>query len=99
MGVYLRRRRIEPLVKGLKGVMGLGQCQVTSQVSRVERSVARAMTACLLLLKLHAQGLPADRASSAFRLPRAFAWGVRQVQCGRSARQLPRKWLQLGNAA
>jgi hypothetical protein len=40
VGVYLRRWWIELLVKAWKGVVGLGQHQVTKQVGRVERSVA-----------------------------------------------------------
>jgi hypothetical protein len=86
-------------MKELKGVAGLGQHQVTSQADRVERSVAVAIMAYLLLLKLRAKDIPADRPWSAFRLQRAFAWEVMQGQCERSARQIARKWLQMGKAA
>ena len=76
VGVYLRRWWIALLMKELKGVVGLGQHQVTSKADRVERSVAVAIMAYLLLLKLRAKDLPADRPWRAFRLQRAFAWEV-----------------------
>jgi Transposase DDE domain len=98
-GVYLRRWWVELLFKELKGVVGLGQHQVTTQTDRVERSVAVAIMVYLLLIKLRAKDIPADRPWSTFRLQRAFAWEVMQGQCARSARQLARTWLQLGKAA
>ena len=99
VGVYLRRWWVEVLCRELKGVVGLGQHQVTTQVDRVERSVAVAIMAYLLLLTLRAKDIPADRPWSAFHLQRAFAWEVMQAQWARSARQLARKWLQLSKAA
>jgi hypothetical protein len=54
----------------------LGQYQVTKQADRVERSVAVAIMADLLLLKLRAKDVPADRPWSVLRLRRAFAWEV-----------------------
>jgi hypothetical protein len=90
---------MELLVKELKGVVGLGQHQVTQQVGRVERSVAVAIMASLLLLKLRAKDIPTDKPWSACRLQRAFAWEVIQEQYERSARQMVRKWLQMGKAA
>jgi Transposase DDE domain len=99
VAVSLRRWWVEVLFKELKGVVGLGQHQVTKCVERVERSVAIAIMAYLLLLKLRAQDIPADRPWSAFRLQRAFAWEVAQAQCERSARQMACKWLQMGKAA
>jgi hypothetical protein len=98
VGVYLRRWWVELLCRELKGVVGLGQHQVTKQVDRVERSVAVAIMADLLLLKLSAQDIPADRPWSAFHLQRTFAWEVMHAQCQRSARQLARKWLNSGEA-
>jgi hypothetical protein len=86
-------------MKDLKGVVGLGQTQVTSKADRVARSVAIASMADLLLRKLRAKDLPGDRPWSAFRLQRALAWEVVQAQSERSARQLVRKWLQMGKAA
>jgi hypothetical protein len=99
VGMYLRLGWVELLCRECKGVVGLGQYQVTTQVERVERSVAVAIMAYLLLLKLRAKNIPACRPWSAFHLQRAFAWKVMQAQCERSARQLARQWLQLGKAA
>jgi hypothetical protein len=99
VGVDLRRWWIELLVKELKGVVGLGQHQVTQKADRVERSVAVAIMAYLLLLKLRAQDVPADRPGSALQLQRAFAWEVIQAPCERSACQMARKRLQMGKAA
>jgi hypothetical protein len=90
---------VELLVKELKGVVGLGQHQVTKQAARVERSVAVAIMAYLLLLKLRAKDIPRDKPWSAFRLQRVFAWEVIHAQCERSAYQMARRWLQIGNAA
>jgi DDE family transposase len=99
VAIYLRRWWVEVLFKELKGVVGLGQHQVTKQVDRVERSVAVAIMAYLLLLKLRAEDIPADRPWSAFSLQRAFAWEMVQAQCERSARQIAQKWLQMAKAA
>jgi hypothetical protein len=84
VGVYLRRWWGELLFRELKGAVGLGQHQVTKKVDRIERSVAVAIIAYLLLLKLQAKDIPADRPWSAFRLQRAFAWEVMEAQCQRS---------------
>jgi hypothetical protein len=99
VAIYLRRWWVEVLFKELKGVVGLGQHPVTKQVGRVERSVAVTIMAYLLLLKLRAKDIPADRPWSAFSLQRAFAWEMVQAQCERSARQIARKWLQMAKAA
>jgi IS4 transposase len=99
VALYLRRWGVELLVKELKGVVGLGQHQVTKQVERVERSVAMAILAYLLLLRLQAKRIPADSPWSAFQLQRQLTWEVLQAPCERSAHQLARKWLQMGKAA
>jgi Transposase DDE domain len=99
VGVSLRRWWIELLMKERQGVVGRGQHQVTRKTDRVERAVAGAIMAYLLLLKLRAKAIPADRPWSALRRQQAFAWEVRQGQGERSAPQIARKWLQLGNAA
>jgi hypothetical protein len=99
VGVYRRRWWVERLMKELKGVVGLGQHQVTKQVDRVERAVAVAIMASLLLLTLRAQDIPADRPWSAFQRQRAFAWEVVQAQSERSARRMARKWRRMGKAA
>jgi len=99
VAIYLRRWWVELLVKELQGVVGLGQHQVTKEVDRVERSVAIAIMAYLLLLRLQAKHIPVDRPWSAFQLPRQFTREVLQAQGERSARQLASKWLQMGKAA
>jgi len=77
----------------------LGQHQVPKKPDRVERSVAVAIMAYLLLLKLRATDIPADRPWRAFRLQRAIAWEAVQAQYERSARQMAWRWLQMGKAA
>jgi hypothetical protein len=99
VSIDLRRWWVALLMKPLKGVVGLGPHQVTTQVEQGERSVAVAIMAYLLLLKLQAKHIPADRPWSAWRLQRAFATAVIEAQCERSAHQLARKWLQIGKAA
>jgi hypothetical protein len=83
----------------VKGVVGLGQHQVTTQLGRVERSVAVAIMAYLLLLKLRTKAIPAGCPRRAFHLQRAFAWEVMQALCECSARQRARTWLQLAKAS
>jgi hypothetical protein len=99
VAVYQRRWWVEVLFKELKGVVGLGQHQVTKDVGRVERSVAIALMAYLLLLRLRAQDVPADRPWSAFTLQRAFAWEAIEEQGSHSAKRVARKWLQTRAAA
>lgn len=99
VGVYRRRWWSALLLKARQGVVGMGQPQVTTHVDRVERSVAVAMMASLLWLKLRAKDIPADRPWSAFRRQRAWASEVLQGPCERSARQIARQWLKMGNAA
>jgi hypothetical protein len=48
----------------------------------------------LLLLRLKAKDISADKPWSAFALQRAVAWEVIDEQCTRSAKRLARKWLQ-----
>jgi Transposase DDE domain len=99
VAIYLRRWWVELLFRELKGVVGVGQHQVTKDVGRVERSVAIAIMAYLFLLRLKASEVPADRPWSAFTLQRAFAWELIEEQCSRSAKRLTRKWLQRKEAA
>jgi hypothetical protein len=65
---------MELLFKELKGVVDMGQQQVTKDVGRGERSVALSIMAYLLLLRLKAREIPADRPWSAFALQRALTW-------------------------
>jgi hypothetical protein len=98
VAIYLRRWSVELLFKEWKGVVGMGQHQVTKDVRRVECSVAVSIMA-YLLLRLRAQDVPADQPWSAFALQRTFAWEVSEEQCTRSAQRLARKWLQMRTAA
>ena len=79
------------LHKELKGVVGLGQSQVTKDAARVERAVAVAVMAYLLLLRLRAKQIKPGTAWSAFTLKQGLAWdwGARQVK--RTARQEARR--------
>jgi hypothetical protein len=62
-------------MKELDGLVGLGQPQVTSNADRLDRSVAVASMASLLLRKRRAQDSAADRPWRAFRLQRGFLGG------------------------
>jgi hypothetical protein len=68
---------------------GLGHHQVTEQCGSVERSVAIAIMAYLLLLKLRAEDMPADRALSVFSLQRAVAWNVGDASTAAPAPHMP----------
>ena len=74
VAIFLRRWWAELLFRELKGVVGMGQHQVTKDVGRVERSIAISIMAYLLLLRLNAHEVPADQPWSAFALQRALAW-------------------------
>jgi Transposase DDE domain len=91
VALYLRRWPVELGIKELKGVVGLGQSQVTKDAARVERSVAVAVMAYLLLLRLRAKQIKPGTAWSAFTLKQGLAWdwGARQVK--RAARQEARR--------
>lgn len=95
VALYLRRWPVELCVKELKGVVGLGQHQVTKDAARVERSVAVAFMAYLLLLHLRAKQIKPGRSWSAFTLKQQFAWEVGARQLKRVARQEARKELRL----
>ena len=86
---------MELCIKELKGVVGLGQPQVTKDAARVERSVALAIMAYLLLLRLRAKQIQPGSSWSAFTLKQGLAWewGARQVQ--RAARQEARREVRL----
>jgi DDE superfamily endonuclease len=88
---YLRRWPVELCIRELKGVVGLGQHQVTKEAARVERSVAVALMAYLLLLRLRAKQIKPGTSWSAFTLKQQFAWVVGARQLKRAARQEARK--------
>ena len=80
VALYLRRWPVELCLKELKSVVGLGQHQVTKDAGRVERSVAIAVMAYLLLLRLRAKPIQPGSSWSAFTLKQelAWEWGTRQ---------------------
>jgi hypothetical protein len=81
VALYLRRWPVELCIKELKSVVGLGQHQVTKDAARVERSVAVAVMAYLLLLRLRAKQIKTGSSWSAFTLKQelAWEWGTRQL--------------------
>jgi Transposase DDE domain len=87
----LRRWPVELCIKELKGGVGLGQHQVTKDAARIERSVAVAVMAYLLLLRLRAKQIKPGSSWSAFTLKQQFAWEVGAQQLKRTARQEARK--------
>jgi Transposase DDE domain len=95
VALYLRRWPVELCIKELKGVVGLGQAQVTKDAARVERSVAVAFMAYLLLLRLRAKQIKPGTSWSAFTLKQGLAWdwGARQVK--RAARQEARREVRM----
>ena len=95
VAVYLRRWPVELCIKELKGAVGLGQHQVTRDAARVERSVAVAVMAYLLLLRLRAKQIKPGTSWSAFTLKQQFAWAAGARQLKRVARQEARKEVQL----
>jgi hypothetical protein len=74
VALYLRRWPVELCIKELKSVVGLGQHQVTRDAARVERSVAVAVMAYLLLLRLRAKQIKPGSSWSAFTLKQELAW-------------------------
>jgi len=96
--ISVRRWWVERLGQARQGVVGLGQPPVTTQVERVERSVAVASMASLLLHRLRATHIPAARQWSALQRQRQFSWAGIQAQCARLARQLAWKRLPVGKA-
>jgi len=97
--VYRRRWSVELLMKELQGATGLGQHQVTKDPQRIERSVAIAVMAYLLLLKFRAPDIPEQGPWSAFTLTRNFTWQMAPAQVERSVEQRLRTRLQERTAA
>jgi hypothetical protein len=91
VALYLRRWPVELCIKELKSVVGLGQHQVTKDPARVERSVAVAVMAYLLLLRLRAQQIKPETSWSAFTLKQELAWEWGTTQLHRTIRQETRK--------
>lgn len=99
VAVYLRRWPVELFFKEWKGAIGVGQHQVTKDAARVERSVAVALMAYLLLLRLRAKHIKPGTSWSAFTLKQQCAWEMGARQLKRVARQEVRKEVKLQLAA
>jgi hypothetical protein len=96
---YLRRWPVELLFKEWKGVVGVGQHQVTKDAARVERSVAVTLMAYLVLLRVRAGDIRSGQPWSAFALKHHFAWEVSAQQLKHSAQQQARREMKLRLAA
>ena len=96
---YLRRWPVELFFKEGQGAIGVGQHQVTKAAARVARSVAVALMAYWLSLRVRAKPSKPGTSWSAFTLKPQFAWerGARQLK--RVARQDVRKEVTLQLAA
>jgi len=99
VALYTRRWTVELFIKEVKGVVGLGQAQVTKAPQRVERSVALSLMAYLLLIKFRAKDIPQHGPWSAFALKRHFAWEVAQQQLEHSFSLRLRKHRSMREAA
>jgi hypothetical protein len=97
--VYRRRWSVEMLIKELKGATGLGQHQGTKEPQRVERSVAIAVMASLMLLKFRLHDIPEKGPWSVFTLKRNFTWQISQAHIEHSVEQRLRRELQESKAA
>jgi hypothetical protein len=86
-------------MKAWKGAKGLGQQQVTKDPQRIERSVASAMMAYLLLLTWRAHDSPKQGPWSAVTRKRNFTWPLAQAQMERAVEQRLRKGRQARKAA
>jgi DDE superfamily endonuclease len=99
VALYLRRWPVELCIKELKSVVGLGQHQVTKDPTRVERSVAVAVRAYLLLLRLRAKQIKPGSSWSAFTLKQELAWEWGTAQLYRTVRQETQKEIRRQRAA
>ncbi len=99
VAVYLRRWPVELFFKEWKGVVGVGQQQVTKDAARVERSVAVTLMAYLVLLRVRAKDIRPGQPWSAFALKHHFAWEVSVQHLKRAAQQVARREMKLRLAA
>ena len=97
--IYLRRWPVELFFKEWKGVIGVGQHQVTRDAARVERSVAVTLMAYLVLLRVRATDIRPGQPWSAFTLKHHFAWEVSTQHFKRCAQQQARREVKLRLAA
>ena len=84
VGIYQRRWWVETFFREMKGAMGLGEHQVSSQEDRVERSLAVPFMAYVLLLLVRRRDLKAGW--SAFALKQAFAWDLVRQEMAKARR-------------
>jgi DDE family transposase len=87
VAIYLRRWPVEICFKELKNGLGLGQPQVTKEAARVERSVAVAIMAYLVLLRFQAKPIKSGTSWSTFTFKQKFAWDIGARQIKRTAPQ------------
>jgi hypothetical protein len=99
VALYLRRWPVELCIKELKSVVGLGQHQVTKDAARVERSVAVAVMAYLLLLRLRANQIKPGSSWSAFTRKQELAWEGGTHPLHRTVRQEARTEIRRHRAA
>lgn len=99
VALYLRRWPVELCIKERTSVVGLGQPQVTKDAARVERSVAVAVMAYLLWLRLRAKQIKPGSSWSAFTLKQELAWEWGTHQLHRTVRQETRKEIRRQRAA
>ena len=94
VALYLRRWPVELCIKELQSVVGLGHPQVTNAAARVERSVAVAGMAYLLLLRLRAKQIKPGSSWSAFTLKQELAWDGAHTNCtARSGKKPERRFV------
>jgi IS4 transposase len=87
VAIYLSRWPVEICFKELKSGLALGQSQLTKDAARVERSVAVALMAYLVLLCLQAKQVKPGISWSVFALKQKFAWEVGAQQSKRTTQQ------------
>jgi hypothetical protein len=85
--------------ESIAGGAGWGQHQVTTEPPRVERSVAMAVMASLVIVKFRAQDIPKQGSWSLFTLKQNGTGPLVQGQLERAAEQRLRKALQEREAA
>jgi hypothetical protein len=94
VALYLRRWPVALCIKELKSVVGVGQHQVTKDAARGERSVAIAVMAYRVLLRLRAKPIEPGTSWSAFTLKQELAWEWGTDQLHRTIRPEARKELR-----
>jgi hypothetical protein len=90
---------MEVTIKELKSGLHLGQMQVTKEAERVTRSVALAVVAYLLLVRLYGHDKALHKKWSLFKLKERFTEDVAQEHMRRSELRWQRKLKQLKHVA